>query len=294
VRRLPWPELAVLAMTLAWGLSFVVIRDALDACGTFTLTALRMGVGFAAAIVLLRPKLRSATRVEWRAGAVGGVLLAAGYLLQTAGLRTAGAGAGGFVTAFYVSLVPMIDAAVFRRRPSLRDVAGLLIASAGIALIVLDAERLTLSPGEVLIALSAFCWAGQIVVVGHVAQRADAAVLATIQLGVLAVVCAAALPLTSEKPVAWNWHLVAAIFFLGYVACALGFTVQAWAQRKFPPTRTAILFCAEPVFAACFGWWLQDETFGPRKLAGAAIVLVAVGLALLPSGRRAPHGVEIP
>jgi drug/metabolite transporter (DMT)-like permease len=286
VRSLPLAEIAVLVMTMAWGLSFVVIRDALESCGAYTLTALRMVVGFGAAVLLLRPRLRGTTALEWRSGALGGLILATGYILQTVGLRTAGAGAGGFLTAFYVSLVPVIDAAVFRRRPGLRDIVGLAVATVGISMIVVDPERLTLSAGESLIAVSAFCWAGQIVLVGRVAERVDAARFATVQLGTIAVAACAALPFAGERPVEWSGSLVAAVFFLGYVACALGFAVQAWAQRKFSPARIAILFAAEPVFAAFFGWGLQDEQFGWLEITGALVVLVAVGIALAPVRRR--------
>lgn len=287
MRRLPWAEAAILAITLAWGLSFVAIKDALADCGPFTLTALRMATGTVAAILLLRPKLLRATSLELRAGLLGGVLLAGGYILQTIGLRTAGAGAGGFLTAFYVALVPVVDAAVFRRWPRARDFAGLAVAAVGLALITLDPEHLTLASGETLVAVSAFFWAGQIVVVGHVASRVDPATLSTLQLLVVTVVASVALPFVGEKPVHWSGDLLWAIFFLGYVTCALGFAVQVWAQRRFSATRTAVIFSAEPVFAAFFGWWFQDEAFGPRKLAGAAFVLAAVAIALLPQPRRA-------
>jgi drug/metabolite transporter (DMT)-like permease len=265
----------------------VAIKDALADCGPFTLTALRMATGSVAAILLLRPKLLRASSLELRAGALGGLLLAGGYLLQTIGLRTAGAGVGGFLTALYVVLVPVIDAAVFRRWPRLRDVAGLLVAAVGLGLITLDPDRLGLASGEALVAVSAFFWAGQIVLVGRVAARVDPATLSTLQLVVVTVVASAALPFVGEKPVHWSGDLVSAIFFLGYVTCALGFAVQVWAQRRFPPTRTAIVFSAEPVFAAFFGWWFQDEVFGPRKLAGAGFVLAAVALALAPQKREA-------
>ena len=45
-RRIPWPELALLAMTVVWGMSFLTIKWALDApCGVLTLNAVRNGIG---------------------------------------------------------------------------------------------------------------------------------------------------------------------------------------------------------------------------------------------------------
>ena len=287
MRGAPWTEAAVLAITLAWGLSFVVIPHALEDAGVLTLTALRMSVGTAAGLLLLRPRILSADRRTWGYGLLGGACLTVAYVLQTAGLRTAGSGESAFLTAFYVTLVPILDAAVHRRWPSARDTVALSVATVGIGLIAVNpGARLHLGWGESLVALSAVFWAAQIVVVGRVAATADPGALAVIQIGVIAVVATAALPFFPEKPVRWSGELVSSIFFLGYVTCALAFAVQAWAQRKIPPTRAAILFSPEPVFAALAGWWFREESFGPRQLTGAALVVAAVVLVLLPPRRR--------
>lgn len=284
VRRFSSAEFAVLAITLAWGLSFVVIPRALVDCGPLSLTALRMTVGAGAALVLLRPDWRAADARTWRYGVAGGLLLAAGYLLQTYGMQSASTGDGGFLTAFYVTLVPVFDALVHRKWPARRDVVALTVATAGIALIAIDPAKI--DPGPALVAFSAVFWAAQIVAVGRVARGADPSVLAAIQLVVIAAVAGAGLLLAPERPVVWSWDLAASVFFLGYVTCALGFAVQAWAQRKLPPTRTAVLFTPEPVFAALAGWWFRDESFGARKFAGAALILAAVALTLAPSRHR--------
>jgi len=280
-RTLPWAETAVLAVTAAWGLSFVVLRTAQADAGPFALTALRMATGLATALVLLRPRLLTASALEWKGGIAGGVLLSAGYLLQTAGMRTAGAGTGGFITAFYVALVPLIEAAVFRRLPDRRDLLVLLVCCLGIGMIALDGATWALPPGEALVALSAPFWAAQIVVVGRVAARVHAPTLTVIQLLTLVAVCGAGALVVDEKPIRWTTNLLASVFFLGHVTCTLAFLAQAWAQRRFPPTHAAILFSPEPVFAALFGWWLLGEQFGLREVAGGALVLGAVLWAVL-------------
>ncbi|MCE9636655.1 MAG: EamA family transporter [Planctomycetes bacterium] len=277
----------MLAITLAWGLSFVVVKDALLVCGPYTLTALRAGTGFVAAIVLLRPRLLTATRLEWSAGVLGGVLLAGGYLLQTIGLETADAGTSAFLTAGYIPLVPILQAAILRRPPGRRELIAVVVATTGLALICLRPGTLRLGAGEVLVGICGVFWAAQIVVCGRVAERVHVPTFAAIQIGVVCLLTGAALPFTTEAPVVWSGELVATVFFLGYVTCALAFAVQGWAQRKFAPTKIAILFSPEPVFAALAGWWFKDEEFPPRKFVGAAIVLLAVLLVLLPQGRRA-------
>jgi drug/metabolite transporter (DMT)-like permease len=281
-RRLPLPELALFALTLAWGLSFVVIPWALKDAGYLSLTFLRSAVGVAA-LLALRPKAFAATQLEWRAGLLGGAFLAVGYVMQTGGLTEAASGKSGFLTSLYIPLVPVFEAAVYRRWPQRRDLAAVALAVAGITVMVLRAD-LTISSGEWLVAVSALFWAGQIVVVGRVADRVDPIRLAAIQLLVVAAVGGAGALFEQERAVNWSPSFVACVLFLGLLTNALGFLTQAWAQRRVPPTRTAVLFSAEPVFAAIFGVWLAGEAFGLRELAGAVLVMAAVAIAVVKPG----------
>lgn len=60
---------------------------------------------------------------------------------------------------------------------------------------------------------------------------------------------------------------------------ALAYFTQAKAQAELPPSRGALIFTAEPVFAALFGYWLAGDRFTPLNLLGAGLVLAAILLA---------------
>lgn len=280
-------DAVVVGITAAWGLSFVVIDDGERAAGTFGLTALRMTTAVVTALVLLRPDFRSllADRRTLGAALLGGALLAAGFLLQTFGLRTTDAGVAGFLTSLSVPLVPLFQAAIERRAPKAGETVMLLVASAGIVLIASPGHAFGFGIGEACGAASALCWAAQIVLVGRIASRADPAALAVTQLAVVAAVGGAGRALSSEAPIAWSPSLWGIVFFLGYVTCALGFAVQAWAQQRHSPTRVAVLFALEPLFAALAGRWIEDEAFTERKLTGCALVLLAVAGSIRASWR---------
>lgn len=276
MRKAPLPELALVGMTVAWGLSFVVVPWTLGACDVMTSIALRTGIGLAFLLVL-SPRALRATALEWRAGLLCGLLLAGGYVYQTAGLTESAPGKSAFITSFYVALVPALEALVYRRLPLRRDLAALAVATIGIALMFLRAD-LTMSLAEGLVAVASLCWAAHIVVVGRVAERVDPLRLAAIQMLVLVVVGVTGAALLHDRPVRWSGGLVASMLFLGVVTNALGFLVQAWGQKRVPPTRTAVLFSGEPLFAALFGLWLAGEKFGWRDAAGAALIMAAVAM----------------
>jgi drug/metabolite transporter (DMT)-like permease len=279
MRKAPLAELALFGMTAAWGLSFVVVPWTLERCHVMTDIALRSGIGLAF-LLALRPRAFAATALEWRAGLLGGLFLAGGYVYQTAGLTESAPGKSAFITAFYVALVPAIEALVYRRLPVRRDLAALAVATVGIAVMVVRTD-LTMSYAELLVAVASLCWAAHIVVVGRVAERVDPIRLAAIQMLVLVVVGVAGAASARDPSPRWDGSLVAELLFLGVVTNAVGFFVQAWGQKHVPPTRTAVLFSGEPVFAAVFGWWLAAEQFGARDALGAALVMVAVAITVL-------------
>lgn len=292
MRTVRAPELALLAMTVAWGFSFVVVPWTLESGSAMACVTARAAVGFAV-LCAVRPAAVLGTALEWKVGLLGGLFLAGGYVLQTEGLRGAGAGQAGFLTAFYIPLVPAIEAGVYRRSPAARDLAAIAVATAGIGLLVVDAD-LTLTLSEILVAASAPLWAAQIVLVGRVAQRVDPLRIATIQMLVLGLASGVAAAAADELRADWSARFVLWTVFLGVVTNALAFLVQAWAQRRVSPTRAAVIFSTEPLFATAFGVWLLGERLRLRDYAGASLVLVAVAFTVWAPRRAAsaPVGAD--
>lgn len=279
MRRLPLPELALFGMTVLWGMSFLSIKWALEDMQPLAQTGFRNLIGLAF-ILAVRPSALRPTPLEWRAGLLGGSILAMGYIFETEGMTTTNASKSGFLAQFYVALVPFLQAAVFRRWPAWTDLGCLVLATAGIAVMVVHPVH-GVSLGEALVASAALAWTVQIVLVGRVAERVDAVRIAAIQLGVMSVVGFGSLAIVDEQPTRWSGALVGHIAFLGIGASALGLLVQAWAQKTVSPTRTAVLFCGQPIFSLAFGVWLMDDEFRVRDGVGAALIMAAVLLTVL-------------
>src|SRR5262245_61257571 len=98
--------LALVAVTAVWGLTFVQVKDAVALYPLFAFLAVRFGI---ASLTLGLPGARRAWRLGragWAAASLLGVLLAAGYALQTLGLERTSVSNAGFVTGMYVVLTP--------------------------------------------------------------------------------------------------------------------------------------------------------------------------------------------
>ena len=112
------PALAALVLVTAiWGVTFVQIKDALALYPLFAFLAVRFAIAVAVLAVPAGRRLPSLGKQGAVAGAGLGILLAAGYALQTAGLDRTTVSAAGFVTGMYVILTPVFGLALFRIRP---------------------------------------------------------------------------------------------------------------------------------------------------------------------------------
>jgi drug/metabolite transporter (DMT)-like permease len=70
--------------------------------------------------------------------------------------------------------------------------------------------------------------------------------------------------------------LIAALAVTSLLATALGFSIQTWAQRWSSPTRTALFFTLEPVFASITSFLVVGEVLSGRAAVGAALILGGV------------------
>ncbi|NIR42429.1 MAG: EamA family transporter, partial [Gemmatimonadetes bacterium] len=56
----------------------------------------------------------------------------------------------------------------------------------------------------------------------------------------------------------------------------VAFSSYSWLIRTVEPTLVATHTYVNPVVAIFLGWWLADETVGPRTLVGAVLILSSV------------------
>jgi drug/metabolite transporter (DMT)-like permease len=203
-----------------------------------------------------------------------GLALFAGYSLQTFGLRLTTPAKAGFITGLSVVIVPVVSTLLLRQRLSRGVWLGVGLAAAGLALLSLQAD-LSVNPGDVLVLGCALAFACQILLTGRFAPSYDPLLLTFGQIVVVAFLAGIA-AWTLESPPMPPGTVVFAAAFTGILATSLAFGIQTMAQRFTSPTRTALIFATEPVFAALFSFLLIGEVLGLRQLAGCALILAGM------------------
>jgi drug/metabolite transporter (DMT)-like permease len=291
-------DLVLVFVTAIWGSTFVVNRLVLDA-SVPPLLFLVLRFGLAAAILLAIAKGRPRTPGLLSDSAAVGTLLALGIGCQLVGQLTTTASKAAFITGLSVPLTPIVGFLVTRKKPSAENLAGLVVATAGFAVLAWPKEASALSVGDFLILLTAVSYAWIIVRVAEASGRHDVRWFAAGQIGFAALGVAAA-RLAAEpflaaghgflaaeaNPLVLDGRLAAAVLWMALAATVVTFLVQTWAQARMSATHAAIVFALEPVFTALFAAAFLGERLAGRDLAGAALVLLGIVVSELPLSRR--------
>ncbi len=268
-------DLALTGVAFVWGASFLIVKNALGDISTLLFLGLRFS---AAALMLAAVFGRSALRggrLPWslRGGALAGVCLFGGYTLQTIGLKFTTVSKAGFLTGLYIPLVPVLGALVYRRAPRAAEAGGVVLAAIGMALMTLQGGSLRMSGGDLLVAASAVIYAIHILVLGHFTKDGNIAALAITQIAVTGALALAACGWAEPVKFTPTRAVWIALGVTSVLATAAAFAAQTWAQQYSGPTRTALIFSLEPVFAWLVSWAATGETLSARATAGAALIL---------------------
>ena len=283
-------EAALVWNTVIWGSTFVLVKAALHDISPILFLALRFSLATVALAALFTARRRLAW--DWRtaaAGALAGVFLFAGYLTQTLGLRLTSAPKSAFITGLTSVMAPLVAALVYRSRPQVSEVVGILVATAGLGLLTLQSGGGPVNPGDLLTLLCAAGFATHIVVLGHFSERMGFELLSIAQVGSAAVLSLALFWWAEAPRVVWRPAVLGAILITGLLATALAFTLQAWAQRYTTSTRTGLVYMLEPVFAWITSYLLVGEGLTGRAAAGAVLILGGVLMVEMKPLRPRPH-----
>ena len=272
------PLVALVLVTVVWGVTFVQVKDAVAIYPLFAFLALRFAIG---SLALFPFALTRARRNSWKGGAVAGALLgllvAGAYAFQTAGLVHTTVSGAGFVTGLYVVMTPLLALVLLRRR--IEPATWLAVVLAGLGFAMLSGIPQGSRSGNALVLVSALLWAAQIVLMERYAPRFDPLILALGEMTTCLVCFMAIALLRGELSVPHGWVVWGALLVTGLLASAFAFLVQSWAQQQMSAVRTAVVFALEPVFAAIFGVLLAGDRLAWLGWGGCAVIMAGIVLA---------------
>ncbi|WP_426754385.1 DMT family transporter [Myxococcus sp. Y35] len=267
---------ALALITSFWGITFVVVKDALGHGDPFSFLTLRFLVG--ATVLSLLAGRQLLTPRNLRSGAMLGTCLFLAYTLQTVGLATTTPSRSAFITGLCVLLVPLLSVVLYRKSPKPTSLLGVGLAAVGLYLFTQPDAGMGgggLSTGDVLSLGCAVAYACHILLTERHAPKQGVMGMVAVQLWTVALLSALCLPFV-ERRVAWHPSFVGAVLICGVFASALAISIQTWGQARTTAVRAAVIYSLESVFAAVYSVLLGYETLGPREWLGGALILSGV------------------
>jgi drug/metabolite transporter (DMT)-like permease len=273
-------NLCLLLAGAIWGGGFVAQSTAMKSLGPLWFIGLRFLVAtLAVAPFAWRERRRAARPVsprDYAAFTAIGIALFSGALTQQVGLLTTSVTNSGFLTGLYVVMVPILTVVLLRRAPHWIIWPAAALALLGIFL--LSGGSLTsLSYGDAMTIVCAFCWAIQVFLIGIFASESGRPLLLSAwQFGVTGIFALAAAVLLEPISLDAIYNARSEILYAGVFSSGLAFSLQVIGQRYTTAPQAAIFLSSEALFAAAFGAVLLGETITPLGYLGCAIIFLAM------------------
>lgn len=300
---------------MIWGAAFVAQSVSMDYIGPFTFICLRSVIGglFLIPVIIVLDGIRKKNqnesanvvssentlynieteekqRLSWKnkqlieGGIVCGIFLFFANCFQQTGIQYTTVGKAGFITTFYIIIVPLIGL-FFKKYCGILTWIGVVIALAGLYFLCIT-QKLTIQRGDALILCCSVLYAGQILAIDHYNPFVDGVKMSCIQFLTGGVLGAVFMFLFENPSVAMILSAAGPILYTGIMSTGVGYTLQIVGQKGLNPTVAALILSLESVFSALSGYVFLHQVLTTRELIGCVLMFIAIVLAQLPDIRR--------
>lgn len=299
---------------MIWGAAFVAQSVSMDYIGPFTFICLRSVIGglFLIPVIIVLDGIRKKSqnesadvvnsenilhieteekqRLSWKnkqlieGGIVCGIFLFFANCFQQTGIQYTTVGKAGFITTFYIIIVPLIGL-FFKKYCGILTWIGVVIALAGLYFLCIT-QKLTIQRGDALILCCSVLYAGQILAIDHYNPFVDGVKMSCIQFLTGGILGAVFMLLFENPSVAMILSAAGPILYTGIMSTGVGYTLQIVGQKGLNPTVAALILSLESVFSALSGYVFLHQVLTTRELIGCALMFIAIVLAQLPDIRR--------
>lgn len=288
-------SLLLLIASVIWGITFIAQSEAVAHVGPFTFNFARSLIGSLVLLPAIRPFGRTEKgnageidkKKSLRALLVGGILcgfaLCTATNLQQFGISLGSSvGKAGFITSFYIILVPIFGL-LLKKRTSVIIWISMMIAVVGLYLLCIT-EDFSIETSDLLYLGCALFFAIHILIISVYSPRVNGVALSCMQFAVSAVLNGICMLLLEKPSLADILAAYLPLLYAGVLACGVAYTLQIIGQRDLDPAIASVIMCLESVVSVVAGWLILHQQLSPRETAGCVIMLLATILAQLPIG----------
>ncbi len=279
-------RLLLLAAVCIWGWTFVANKICLDYLTPVELIGFRFAIGIplmAATIPFSRQPL-GLQRSDLMPIFLGGLVLAAHFIIQVIGMTTTTATNTGWLIAATPLAIMLLGWLFLKERIGSAQLTGSALAIVGVVLLVSRGDLASIdwlsSTGDWLVLTTAFTWAVYTIVVRRiVADRRPVVVTVAVFIPVLIVCFAWIIPTTDWSTVfIMPWESWVALLFLA-IPGTFAQWIWQYAVRHLGASNTGYWIYLEPVATMLLAVPLLGEEFSLLVVVGGGLVILGVYLA---------------
>jgi drug/metabolite transporter (DMT)-like permease len=277
-------SLLLLLAACIWGFAFVAQREGMTYTGPFTFNAVRFGLGALSLLPLIlvldrkagqsSRKNKSSLKNAAVSGIWAGLILFCGSSLQQIGLVYTTAGKAAFITGLYIVIVPFLGL-FLKQRLNVNSWVGAILAVVGLYLLCVTND-LTLAKGDLLELVGALFWSVHILMIDKLSRKTDVLKLSFFQIITCSILSFGMALITEKIDLTGLSQALIPLLYGGICSVGIAYTLQVVGQKNTHPTKAAIIFSMETVFAAIGGYLMLNELLGTRGLLGCLLMLVGM------------------
>jgi len=271
------PEVMLILCTVIWGGTFLAVKVALRSASPWLIVALRFALAGLIFVPVFLRSHQSIDRHNLLHGLILGLLLMAGFGLQTLGLQFVAPSRSAFITETLALIVPLLSFFLQRKLPTRYNLGGAVLVVGGLFLITSPGGFFAPNRGDYLTLGCAIAFSVYIILVDMWSTAANALALSLVQSFVVAF---AALPFVFFEEIRYepNFGFIMSLLYLAIPGTFVVILLQMRYQPLATPARAGVIFALEPVFALFFSVAASFEDFALRASLGAAIAFIGVAV----------------
>lgn len=292
-------SLILLLTAVIWGVAFVAQSVGMDYVGPYTFICVRSligGVVLIPCIALLDRWKGDAEKVEEQAqtekerrkqkkylllgGVCCGLALCFASCFQQFGILYTSVGKAGFITAFYIIIVPILGL-FFHKKCGPFVWIGVLLALGGLYFLCIS-ESLQIGKGDLLVFICACLFSVHILVIDYFTRYADGVKMSCIQFFVCGIVSGIGMLLFEEPSFAQLLAAWKPVLYAGVLSSGAGYTLQIVGQKGMNPTVASLILSLESVVSVLAGLLVLGQKLTGREALGCVLMFGAIVLAQIP------------
>lgn len=297
-------NLLLLLTAAIWGFAFVAQRIGSQYVGAFTFNGIRFALGSISLVPLIfyldrRRKYTGTTEdnIEVKTkkilipGALVGTVAYAGSTLQQMGLIYTTAGKAGFITGFYMIIVPIIG--IFLGIKIMKNSwIGIGLAVIGLYFLSVT-ENLSVNYGDLLEIIGAVFWAVHILAIDHFSKKVDCLKLSCLQFATCSILSLISAFIFEPITVNSIKEALVPILYGGLLSVGVAYTLQVVAQKNANPAHAGIIMSMESVFGAIGGALILGETMSTRGYLGCLFIIGGIIISQIKFSSDLQHAAEM-